>query len=65
MPEQTEVEKIAEHGEFQRQNQRAAVKAMEMAKQLFQPTMKRNDFCYCGSGIKYKRCHWHSDKTGG
>ena len=22
----------------------------------------RNDICWCGSGIKYKKCHYASDK---
>jgi SEC-C motif len=22
----------------------------------------RNDQCWCGSGKKYKYCHWHSDE---
>lgn len=23
----------------------------------------RNDPCWCGSGVKYKRCHWRSDRN--
>ena len=25
-------------------------------------TLGRNQPCHCGSGKKYKRCHWESDK---
>ena len=25
------------------------------------PKLGRNDACWCGSGIKYKRCHMESD----
>jgi uncharacterized protein YecA (UPF0149 family) len=24
----------------------------------------RNDLCWCGSGKKYKHCHWKSDRGG-
>ena len=23
----------------------------------------RNEFCWCGSGVKYKRCHMASDQS--
>jgi len=23
----------------------------------------RNEPCWCGSGLKYKRCHWESDQN--
>jgi hypothetical protein len=26
------------------------------------PDLQRNDPCWCGSGKKYKRCHYHSDQ---
>ncbi len=25
-------------------------------------TLGRNDPCWCGSGQKYKRCHWEKDQ---
>ena len=25
-------------------------------------SLGRNDPCWCGSGMKYKRCHYESDK---
>lgn len=28
-------------------------------------TLSRNDVCWCGSGIKYKKCHMASDKESG
>ncbi len=27
-----------------------------------QPKPGRNDPCWCGSGKKYKQCHWKSDR---
>lgn len=30
----------------------------------FGPNLGRNDFCWCGSGKKYKDCHWSSDRAG-
>ncbi|MEP7198460.1 MAG: SEC-C domain-containing protein [Chloroflexota bacterium] len=27
------------------------------------PKVGRNDLCYCGSGKKYKHCHWESDQA--
>ncbi|MFQ5906438.1 MAG: SEC-C metal-binding domain-containing protein [bacterium] len=27
------------------------------------PNLRRNDPCWCGSGKKYKKCHWASDRT--
>jgi uncharacterized protein YecA (UPF0149 family) len=27
------------------------------------PKLGRNDPCWCGSGKKYKKCHWLSDQT--
>ncbi|MCP4165650.1 MAG: hypothetical protein GY759_07120 [Chloroflexi bacterium] len=30
-----------------------------------QPTPKRNDPCWCGSGKKYKHCHMKQDRKGG
>ena len=24
--------------------------------------LKRNDLCWCGSGMKYKKCHYESDQ---
>ncbi len=29
------------------------------------PKLGRNDPCWCGSGKKYKHCHWKSDRAGG
>jgi len=26
------------------------------------PDLSRNDICWCGSGIKYKRCHLEKDQ---
>src|SRR5712692_7373200 len=26
------------------------------------PKVGRNDLCYCGSGKKYKHCHWKADQ---
>ncbi|MGI6591163.1 MAG: methionyl aminopeptidase [Eggerthellaceae bacterium] len=26
------------------------------------PVPSRNDACWCGSGRKYKKCHWHNDQ---
>lgn len=23
----------------------------------------RNEVCWCGSGVKYKRCHWETDQA--
>ena len=28
---------------------------------LVRPKIGRNDPCWCGSGKKYKRCHWRQD----
>lgn len=25
--------------------------------------MRRNERCWCGSGKKYKRCHWDTDRV--
>ncbi len=30
----------------------------------FGPNVGRNDPCWCGSGKKYKDCHWNSDRAG-
>ncbi|MFH1219489.1 MAG: SEC-C metal-binding domain-containing protein [Candidatus Eisenbacteria bacterium] len=29
------------------------------------PQVQRNDPCWCGSGKKYKRCHYDSDQKRG
>jgi preprotein translocase subunit SecA len=29
------------------------------------PKLGRNDPCYCGSGKKYKHCHWDQDQHAG
>jgi len=29
------------------------------------PQIQRNEPCYCGSGKKYKRCHYDSDQKRG
>lgn len=26
------------------------------------PKVGRNEPCWCGSGLKYKRCHWDKDE---
>ena len=26
-------------------------------------SLSRNDPCWCGSGKKYKKCHWSKDRT--
>ena len=27
------------------------------------PKLGRNEKCWCGSGKKYKRCHWQEDRS--
>ncbi|PJB42848.1 MAG: hypothetical protein CO108_11000 [Deltaproteobacteria bacterium CG_4_9_14_3_um_filter_63_12] len=29
-----------------------------------EPKLRRNDPCWCGSGKKYKQCHWRKDTQG-
>ncbi len=43
---------------------------MKLLKNLFKKntppesarTMGRNETCWCGSGVKYKKCHFESDR---
>ncbi len=44
---------------------------MNFLKKLFSPrtpperarAMRRNEPCWCGSGKKYKQCHYETDRT--
>jgi preprotein translocase subunit SecA len=55
----------------QPRRQRQLVTNLEAKEQSRQPAratekdkLGRNDPCWCGSGEKYKHCHWRQDRTG-
>jgi|3_EtaG_2_1085321.scaffolds.fasta_scaffold01423_10 uncharacterized protein YecA (UPF0149 family) len=51
-------EAIAKFREFQVQQ----VNERRIREGLLKKGAKRNTPCWCGSGLKYKRCHWLEDK---
>ena len=53
----------AEQAERERLERERAVQASRSTSRtaLVRPKLGRNDPCWCGSGKKYKRCHWRED----
>lgn len=52
-----QTEEIAKFREFQLQ----AANEKQIRQALLRAGIKRNDQCWCGSGKKYKRCHWRGE----
>ena len=43
-------------------SERERLQGGQPAAALARPKIGRNDPCWCGSGKKYKRCHWREDR---
>jgi uncharacterized protein YecA (UPF0149 family) len=43
-------------------SERERLQGEQPAAALARPKIGRNDPCWCGSGKKYKRCHWREDR---
>ena len=52
-----QTEEIAKFREFQIQ----AANEKQIRQTLLRVGIKRGDQCWCGSGIKYKKCHWREE----
>ena len=45
-----------------REYQLYAASEKHIRQTLLRVGIKRNDQCWCGSKVKYKKCHWREDK---